>query len=202
MIPNLLFHLSRLQNDYHRSRVSISFCFYYFSFSDFECIWTIWIGLDWICFQSEKNFMDSGSGLFAYATVVLGALPDFAYSFLTVIVYIPDHILDRFVDEWVQSFFINHKGRMWWGKLTKLNFQFQDSLKLCHRLMWMHISRDWIQNLPTAFAIHWQTQAPQIETPTQNIDPIHKTRLVFSIENKRLNKVKDLMNWNWKMCFV
>lgn len=47
--------------------------------------------------------MDSGSGLFAYVAVVLGALPDFAYSFLTVILYIPDQILDRFFDEWVYT---------------------------------------------------------------------------------------------------
>jgi len=51
----------------------------------------------------KTNFMDSGSGLFAYFAVVLGALPDFAYSFLTVILYIPDRIIERFVEEFPEA---------------------------------------------------------------------------------------------------
>lgn len=43
--------------------------------------------------------MESGSGLFSYALVVAGGLPDFVYSLLTPIVYIPDHIIERFIDE-------------------------------------------------------------------------------------------------------
>lgn len=43
--------------------------------------------------------MESGSGLFTYGVVALGALPDFAYSILTVIVYIPDRVIEHFIDE-------------------------------------------------------------------------------------------------------
>lgn len=43
--------------------------------------------------------MDSGAGLFTYGLVVVGALPDFAYSVLTVILYIPDRILEHFIEE-------------------------------------------------------------------------------------------------------
>lgn len=52
-----------------------------------------------ILFRREKSFVKSGPGLFAYGIVALGALPDFVYSAITVIVYVPDHVLERFIEE-------------------------------------------------------------------------------------------------------
>lgn len=85
----------------------------------------------------KKNFVDSAPALFAYSALAIGAIPDFALSILTVIVYVPENVLERFFDELVDLFM--QESCIFRPKSIKPNSYFPDSLKLLKISTQIHI---------------------------------------------------------------
>lgn len=47
----------------------------------------------------KENFIDSPVAIAAFSSLLIGAIPDFGLSILTLVTYIPAPILERFLEE-------------------------------------------------------------------------------------------------------